>query len=777
MRWDRVRAHLTGRGEWWWAPILYTLAVVWIYRGMWQEYGHPTALGWDTQDSYGPDLQFLARDFHEGRFTLWNPYDHGGYSLVADVGFPRWYPVHWLFAGWGALLGADWWLIQVEVLAHHVIAGCTMHLFLRSRGLGRGAAFIGGMTVIASAAFLQHKASILLWPIAWAPLVLIAFDRLAREPSWRTGAWLGAAITLVGVAGSPPSFLYVMMFVGPYGLLRVVQAVLDARRRGDARRTALRLAAALATALGLVVCALAVVLVPTFELIPLAQRGDMKGREFALNAPLTMVATFGAMVAPSRGNMSASVGVIALALAACALVVRPRGDRGVAIVFWLVGLFALMLAFGEKGKLLPWFIDHVPPFNLFRAPARYRLITTLGLAACAGYGAHTLASAPRAWQRDRWRALGVAAAILALSFYAITEVAAQTPMPVPPGPRSDTWSSLFALAAAALIALLVMLPGRWRALPLALAPLLIVNEAPFFLHTPSAPPAAEARHTHDGDDAVLARLGDVSVAYRLHDEFVLGERVGPRRRVRDFRGYPAIDPLSQMRYLDVLMRARKSPEILEAFNVRWVLHAPHFRDGSNACFVQESQLGSAHFIARGDGIWETRHPAPLAAWYGAVRIADSPAHALDSVLAAEGPDGQRQYATLEAPDALELSAEALRTMSARALPGVAATVDSYQPDAIDLSIDAPEAGLVVLNEVWYPGWEVTVDGDPRPALRADYLLRGVMVPAGHHTIGWRFRPTLFRALFLLYLLAVVSLFASLVPVRYLHRPVIKDPPA
>ena len=46
--------------------------------------------------------------------------------------------------------------------------------------------------------------------------------------------------------------------------------------------------------------------------------------------------------------------------------VRPKGDRGVAIVFWLVGLFALMLAFGEKGKLLPWFIDHVPPFNLFR---------------------------------------------------------------------------------------------------------------------------------------------------------------------------------------------------------------------------------------------------------------------------------------------------------------------------------------------------------------------------------------------------------------------------
>ena len=86
----RARAHLAGRGEWWWAPLVYILAVAWIYRGLWHQHGMATGLGWDTIDSYGPDLDFLSRDLAHGHWSWWNPYDHGGYSLFADVGFPRW---------------------------------------------------------------------------------------------------------------------------------------------------------------------------------------------------------------------------------------------------------------------------------------------------------------------------------------------------------------------------------------------------------------------------------------------------------------------------------------------------------------------------------------------------------------------------------------------------------------------------------------------------------------------------------------------------------------
>ena len=756
VQWDRVRKHLGGRGEWWWAPILYTLAVAWIYRGLWHQHGLPTGLGWDTQDSYGPDLQFLARDYHDGRFSLWNPYDHGGYSLVADIGFPRWYPVHWLFAGWGALFGAGWWLIQIEVLAHHVIAGCTMHAYLRSRGCGRGAAFVGGLTMVASAAFLLHKASILLWPIAWAPIVLIAIDRVHDRPGWRSGAWLGGAIALVGLAGSPPSFFYVLMFVAPYGLVAVVASWLGAASR---RQQAMRLASAIAIGASIAIGALAVAILPTRELVPLAQRADMKGEEFALNAPLGREDTFAAMVAPTSGNLSASVGVIAVALALCALVIEPRRHRGAPIVFVSVGLFALVLTFGTKGHLLPWLIRHGPLFDLFRAPARYRLITTLGLAASAGMGANLLARTPRAWTWPRWAAIATAALVLALAAWAVLAVPAQVP-PVPPFPRAAHWSSLFALAAAAIVVALVLVPPRFVAAPLVVAAALIANEVPFFLHTPDSPPANEPRRTHAHDDEILARLGDVSVAYRIYDEFILGERVGPRRRVRDFRGYPAIDPLSQKRYLDVILRARKSPEILEAFNVRWILHAGHFRDGLFACFVA-GPPPPPHFVDRGGGRFEALHPAPLAAWYGAVRIADTPAAALDLVQNAEVL-GVRTYATVERDELRGVPVDDLAVALRAGAATTTARVTSYDPNAIDLELDAPAAGVVVLNEVWYPGWHVTVDGDDATPMRVDYLLRGVAVSAGHHAIAWRFHPTHFRPLFAMYALALLGVLAAFV---------------
>src|SRR5258707_68688 len=63
-----------------------------------------------------------------------------------------------------------------------------------------------------------------------------------------------------------------------------------------------------------------------------------------------------------------------------------------------------------------------------------------------------------------------------------------------------------------------------------------------------------------------------------------------------------------------------------------------------------------------------------------------------------------------------------------------------EPDEIAFQIEAPRAGLVVLNEIMFPGWTVRVDGELSPAVRANYLLRAVLVPPGVHQITWRFEP-------------------------------------
>src|SRR6185295_8028028 len=93
-------------------------------------------------------------------------------------------------------------------------------------------------------------------------------------------------------------------------------------------------------------------------------------------------------------------------------------------------------------------------------------------------------------------------------------------------------------------------------------------------------------------------------------------------------------------------------------------------------------------------------------------------------------------------------------------PSVAGTVVSYRANSIAFDVDAPAAGLVVLNEAFYEGWKVTVDGKAATPVRANVLLRGVVVGPGHHRVVWKFAPRGYWWLFFLWLAAIGVLIAG-----------------
>jgi hypothetical protein len=66
---------------------------------------------------------------------------------------------------------------------------------------------------------------------------------------------------------------------------------------------------------------------------------------------------------------------------------------------------------------------------------------------------------------------------------------------------------------------------------------------------------------------------------------------------------------------------------------------------------------------------------------------------------------------------------------------------SYQPDELHYKYSAREEKLAVFSEIYYPaGWKCYVDGKESQYFRTDWILRGMIVPAGDHEIKFTFKP-------------------------------------
>jgi hypothetical protein len=659
---------------------------------------------------------------------LWNPYIEGGRPFNANMQSAIFSPF-----SWPAYVLPFWWSLGLIGALKLWVPAFGTFLLARRLGQSVGAALLAGVV----AGFGLFHVVWLAWPLssvwAWLPWVLLLTDHVVRGPTRRAFAGLALVVALQYFGGHPETSFHVLAAALLFALLRAPRRVLWFLG-GVAAGTALA----------------AVVLIPFVEL--LAHSSDLANRSG--RDPARTPLRFGLALAlpdywgrptqlvsqPFIVTRAFYAGALPLMLAAAALL-RPTRER---VALAVTGAVALAIVLGVQ----PFFFvaNHVPGFSQAHN-TRLAIVTLLCIALLAGWGLDSV--------RRRSRALTVVVVSIAVApvlaglaragaypVGAALQVAwgFATPKDVDVLPLA---SILIWIPFAALAGALIVFRPRWL-VPAAIA-LTMLDLARAGMGQNPAIPVSHAVTPRTG--AMRAIGGERFVAVGGPEAGItpLTANVGMRYGLRDGRGY---DYPTDKRYDDLWRRAVTKPDPLG-------FALPSTQADSN-----ETALRAMGLLAVSRVMSDA--PLPLPEVYS-------------------GPDA-RVYANPDAlPRAFVVGAETvtddqLRTVTAagfdpRATAAVSqrlnlsggtgtARISADEPERVAVRADASNRALLVLADTWFPGWRATIDGRSAPILRTDQLLRGVVLPAGAHTVEFTYVPWSWRVGWIVSLLTALSLVAA-----------------
>lgn len=136
---------------------------------------------------------------------------------------------------------------------------------------------------------------------------------------------------------------------------------------------------------------------------------------------------------------------------------------------------------------------------------------------------------------------------------------------------------------------------------------------------------------------------------------------------------------------------------------------------------------------------------------------------VDSVLGVRGAEEEILSLGLVDLSSTAIAAERdVPEVSAFSTDGVIKLIE-YAPNYLKYEYTAPEPVFAVFSEIFYDkGWRVTVDGVEDDAIRVDYILRGMELPAGTHTVEWRFKAPYWGVTSAVTLICSLAIIAAIV---------------
>jgi hypothetical protein len=702
-----------------------------------------TILGDDATNLFLQWLRFAKSSAQQGELPLWNPYTFSGFPFVANPQPALFYPPTWI-----ALFLPITRAMGLIAVLHLWVAGVGMIVWLRSEGASVPGALVGGAVFAFSGYFAVRVRGGHLGVIttgAWLPLLLWSYRQALTKRSWRWAILGGLPAGLSILAGHSASFIYVALGLAAYAALDIWERWKNTR---SPRQAVLPLGlVAVILVMGLVLAA--VQLVPMTELLVRSTRGSAAGYEFAARFSWPPGYLLTLLVPNFFGEPTKTgywgdgiydefifyVGILPLLLTVLGLRSRHRLKPFLVVL----GLGALLLAFGEYAALHPLFYRFMPLFRLMRAPARAGFLFTLVAAATTALIITRLQHASGEERNSLLGplsgriVLGVVAGgvVLALLGYVAFAIGRDTNPAVGRLWHQANQTALFVVMFLLASALLIAWRGASAAngywlLALGVVLLDLWTFGGGVIKVKEVPESAYWR-------IVAEAVPDPQAARVLPWGLNEAEQNGSMAyELRNVLGY---DPLIRQRYEDFIT-SRPDPRA-------------HTYDLLNAGYLVTTgpmEFGEAPnaptLLVEDSGVFVYERPRALPnAWITSqFEILDQEAM-LDRI---HDPAFDPLTTALLDPGSAVQARECVNAAE-EASTGTDSEVDilRYETNRLDVAVRGA-GGLLILSELDYPGWRAKLDGEPVELLQADYLLRALCVPAGEHRIEMVYEAPLLK---------------------------------
>lgn len=203
-------------------------------------------------------------------------------------------------------------------------------------------------------------------------------------------------------------------------------------------------------------------------------------------------------------------------------------------------------------------------------------------------------------------------------------------------------------------------------------------------------------------------------------------------------GYHAAKPRRMQQLFDYQI-AKNNLETLNFLNVKYLIQTD--KDGKEFPIANPEANGNAWFVSQ----------------LKLVYSADEEMKALDQF-------DSKNVAVVNAKE-FEIKKTAFAKDSSAII-----TLDSYQPNDLKYTSVNTNEGLAVFSEMYYKnGWNAYIDGKKVEYIQADYVLRALPIPAGKHTVEFKFEPQVVQTGSTITLVSSIGILLLLMGGIYLER--------